>query len=163
MTIPHWKAAMDEEMSALLSRGTWTLVLSSVVTEVVGYRWVQMDILLDTESDLLPKALLKPMVLTSTPFLQWLVLAPFGFRSRLLSIKIGRCSSLTLKIPSCMVICRKQFTWSNLQGMLLRGSLKFANSRRLSIASNRAHVHGLISSIGLLLPQSCKSFCLCEK
>ena len=33
---------MDEKMSVLLSRGTWTLVPSSTATEVVACRWVCM-------------------------------------------------------------------------------------------------------------------------
>jgi len=38
MLIPVWKQTMDEEMDAIISRGTWELV--SVPKDVVGYRWV---------------------------------------------------------------------------------------------------------------------------
>ncbi|XP_049934544.1 retrovirus-related Pol polyprotein from transposon RE1 isoform X1 [Nymphaea colorata] len=37
---PKWAAAMQEEMDALQSRGTWTLVTPSVDAAIVGCRWV---------------------------------------------------------------------------------------------------------------------------
>ena len=38
--IPHWKAAMDDEMEVLQSRGTWELVTCSVGASIVTCRWV---------------------------------------------------------------------------------------------------------------------------
>jgi len=35
--VPSWKQAMDKEMNALLSRGTWELVSAPID---VGCRWV---------------------------------------------------------------------------------------------------------------------------
>ncbi|KAK8952504.1 hypothetical protein KSP39_PZI004609 [Platanthera zijinensis] len=40
LAIPHWKMAMDEEMTTLTERGTWTLVPPPFDTDVVGCRWV---------------------------------------------------------------------------------------------------------------------------
>ncbi|KAL0344087.1 UNVERIFIED_CONTAM: Retrovirus-related Pol polyprotein from transposon RE2 [Sesamum angustifolium] len=37
---PAWKMAMDDEMSALISRGTWELVEVTPDTDVVACRWV---------------------------------------------------------------------------------------------------------------------------
>ncbi|KAL0346007.1 UNVERIFIED_CONTAM: hypothetical protein Sradi_4432000 [Sesamum radiatum] len=37
---PEWKLAMDEEISALISRGTWKLVSAPVDADVVSCRWV---------------------------------------------------------------------------------------------------------------------------
>ncbi|KAL0367945.1 UNVERIFIED_CONTAM: hypothetical protein Scaly_1013400 [Sesamum calycinum] len=37
---PAWKMAMDDEMSALISRGTWELVEVPPNTNVVACRWV---------------------------------------------------------------------------------------------------------------------------
>ena len=38
--IRAWKHAIDEEMEALASRGTWELVSAPTVAVVVGFRWV---------------------------------------------------------------------------------------------------------------------------
>ena len=40
MQVPHWKAAMDEEMQALVSRGTWKLVNHPPIASVVSCKWV---------------------------------------------------------------------------------------------------------------------------
>ncbi|KAL0428251.1 UNVERIFIED_CONTAM: hypothetical protein Slati_2999900 [Sesamum latifolium] len=37
---PEWKLAMDEKISALISRGTWELVSAPVDANVVSCRWV---------------------------------------------------------------------------------------------------------------------------
>ncbi|KAL0289694.1 UNVERIFIED_CONTAM: hypothetical protein Sangu_2605700 [Sesamum angustifolium] len=37
---PAWKMAMDDEMSALISRGTWELVEVTPDTDIVACRWV---------------------------------------------------------------------------------------------------------------------------
>ena len=37
---PHWRKAMTEEYDALMSNGTWELVPSTGITNVVGCRWV---------------------------------------------------------------------------------------------------------------------------
>ena len=36
MQVPHWKAAMDEEMLALVSRGTWELVNRPLGASIVS-------------------------------------------------------------------------------------------------------------------------------
>lgn len=38
--IPHWKVAMDKEMSALMSHGTWKLVICLVRVSIITCRWV---------------------------------------------------------------------------------------------------------------------------
>ena len=40
LLLPQWKAAMDDEMDALVSRRTWTLVHRPKETNVVTCRWV---------------------------------------------------------------------------------------------------------------------------
>ncbi|KAK8948336.1 ATPase family AAA domain-containing protein [Platanthera guangdongensis] len=40
LTVPHWKAAMDEEIDTLTERGTWTLCPPPFDTDVIGCRWV---------------------------------------------------------------------------------------------------------------------------
>ena len=38
MQVSHWKAAMDEELQALLSRDTWALIDRPLEAAVVGCR-----------------------------------------------------------------------------------------------------------------------------
>jgi len=40
LLVPVWKQVMDEEMDALISRGTWELILTPTNAVVVGYRRV---------------------------------------------------------------------------------------------------------------------------
>jgi len=40
LLVPVWKQAMDKEMEAFTSRGTWELVSAPTNTVVGGYRWV---------------------------------------------------------------------------------------------------------------------------
>ena len=37
---PAWKVAINEEMVAFLSRGTWDLVDPPIGSDIVGYRWM---------------------------------------------------------------------------------------------------------------------------
>ncbi|KAM1015210.1 hypothetical protein ACFX1T_044917 [Malus domestica] len=37
---PHWRKAMQEEVTALLTTGTWSLVPKSSSQNVVGCKWV---------------------------------------------------------------------------------------------------------------------------
>ena len=40
MKIPEWRRAMSEEFDALVCNGTWDLVPSNALTNVVGCKWV---------------------------------------------------------------------------------------------------------------------------
>ena len=40
LLLPHWRAAMEEEITALVRRGIWDLVSRSADANVVSCRWV---------------------------------------------------------------------------------------------------------------------------
>ena len=40
LSLPHWKAAMDEEIAALTTRGTWELVTCTVRVIIITCKWV---------------------------------------------------------------------------------------------------------------------------
>ena len=40
LSLHHWKAAMDEEIAALTTRGTWELVTHTVGATIVTCKWI---------------------------------------------------------------------------------------------------------------------------
>ena len=70
LSLHHWKAAMDEEIAALTTRGTWELVTHTVGATIVTCKWItlsnirQTAALTDIRHDWLLEASLKHMALT---------------------------------------------------------------------------------------------------
>ena len=127
---PGWRQAMADELSALHNSGTWELVPLPSGKSVVGCRWVFAikvgpDGTIDRlKARLVAKGYTQIFGLdygdTFPPWQRWLL---FVYLSPWPLLNNGLFINWMLRMLSSMVICKRKSIWSNLLGLLLRGSL----------------------------------------
>ena len=125
---PSWCSAMVEEMQGLDDNGTWDLVPLLTRKKTTGCHWVFAvkfnpdEFVARLKAHLVTKGYAQTYgVHYSDTFSPIAKLTSIRLFISLVHLMIGTCLSLISGMYFYMEIFRKKFTWSNLQGLLLRG------------------------------------------
>ena len=134
-----WEKAMDEEMAALDVNETWDLVPLPKDKNMIGCKWIYKVKHNADGSVSRYKARLVAKGYAQTygidyeeTFSPVAKMATVGTIIAVLHQKIGCCTKWMLRMPSCMVTCKKKCIWSSHRVMRMqRIQIMYASLRKL--------------------------------